>query len=111
MAAKLGDDDAGAKFGDMGGEDTAAEFGNIAAVKFGDGTIGRKFGDLDVIVGMLRLEGKCGRELGGDAKESIRFDDAVAKMALKSGDEELPTRSVATWPYVLGQTASAPSSI
>jgi hypothetical protein len=51
-----------------------------------------------------------GRKLGDVAKESDRFDTAVAKRAWKSGNVEVLMCSFASCAKVLGHIDSAPSS-
>lgn len=125
MAAKLGDVEKGAKFGDV-------EVNAVAGVKFGDTGVvkGAKFGEVDTKdavklgdvelvtkvagakLGDTDLVGISGRELGGVTKESVRFEagDEVAKRAGKSGDVEATPDATASCANVLGHTASAPTS-
>jgi hypothetical protein len=119
VATKLGDvvgasnagiveDDAvdGAKLGEAyDGVDMAATFrdadGYVDVVMYGD--IDRRSYDAN-------LFGIVGRKLGDVANESVRFDGAVAKSAVKSGELEPVVVMVASSGAILGHTASAPSS-
>jgi hypothetical protein len=123
------------RFGDMEGAvkagivDTGAVTGvklGEAEVKFGEagrslGEAGRKlgeagtmFGDVGayfVDVGACDMFGMVGRKLGEVAKESERFDGAVAKSALKSGEVEPAADEMAAFDSTLGHTVSAASPI
>jgi hypothetical protein len=53
---------------------------------------------------------RVGRKFGDVANESVRFDVAVAKSALKFGDVEPGVGAAPTFAKLLGHTALAPSS-
>jgi hypothetical protein len=123
------------RFGDMEGAakagivDTGAVTGvklGEAGVKFGEagrslgeasrklGEAGTMFGDVGayfVDVGACDMFGMVGRKLGEVAKESERFDGAVAKSALKSGEVEPAADEMAAFDSTLGHTVSAASPI
>jgi hypothetical protein len=81
-----------------------------------------KFGDVDVYTDAVifgegdgrlcdaEISGTVGRKFGEVAKESARFDGAVANNALKSGEVEPVVVIVTSSDATLGHTASAPSS-
>jgi hypothetical protein len=72
--------------------------------KFGDAVVvGAKFGDAGIV-------GLSGRKFGNDANESVRFDDAVANNASKSGDVEAVIVAMESCVTLSGQIAPAPSS-
>jgi hypothetical protein len=134
-ATRLGEIAVVTRFGDVAEAAKAGivELDAVADVKFGDaevkfGEAGRSLGEADRRLGEAALKfgdagarfgdaGACsvfdmvGRKLGDVAKESDRFDGAVAKSALKSGEVEPATNLVASFDRTLGHTVSTPSSI
>jgi hypothetical protein len=112
-AGTVGDDVVdGVKLGVVyNGNGIAVKFGDVGAcvdvVKFGDmgvfSTAGRRLCGVKVL-------GIVGRKLGEVAKESARFDGAVANNALNFGEVEPIVVAVASLDKTLGHTVSAPSS-
>jgi hypothetical protein len=113
--AKFGDVDTGGKWGEIVVERTdGMKFGDVAAndadMRLGDmgavAVTAGKLGDIDFV-------GMRGRKFGDNANESVRFgvESEVATRAGRSGDVDVCGDSVVSCTDVLGQVASAPSSI